>query len=109
MLLYQLEQAPSERAVLLNCQRCNLPIPDKFKNAPELLPGLGIYLDAFFELSNYRSFGFSELPIEWATLNEYCNQHDIYGDQRDDAFSHIKVMDRVYLEHRAKNGQTQQL
>ena len=106
MLLYNLEQAPSEKNVIRQCQINNLPIPEKFLNAPVLTEGLGLYLSAFYELTAYRATGFSESPISWETVNAYCHEYDITGEQKFYMFKFITALDRVYLTHRAEKTKT---
>lgn len=82
--------------------RTRAPLPDAIANAPELLEGLQLYYSAFMDLTTCRSMGFGEGPISWLSVSEYCQAHEITGDQRDELFYHIREMDTTYLEHRAK-------
>lgn len=107
MLEYSLLQAPKEKNIFKHCKIYNLPIPDKIRNAPKLLPGLDIFFNAFQDL---RQFGFDEHPIKWPDVNSYCEHNEISGMQRHVMFMHIAEMDKKYLSIMSKNktnGKTQ--
>jgi hypothetical protein len=101
-LLYALEQGPVEKTIIEQSRRQNLPLPDKIANAPVLEIGLDLYYTAFLELMTCRSVGFSAGPIPWLAINEYCNAHEIYGEQKDDVIFHVHALDSVYLDWSSK-------
>lgn len=78
-----------------------MPLPKAIADAPELEPGLDLFYLAFMDLTTCRSMGFGEGPIPWTAVRDYCNDMDLEGDQREDMFIHIRLMDTVYLNHRA--------
>ncbi len=88
--------------ILEQARKQNLPIPDKIRNAPFLLPGLHFYYQAFLDLSTCRPLGMSEGPIPWSAINTYAERHELTDDDYDRFFILIRVMDVAYLEHRDK-------
>lgn len=91
--------------VARQCAREKAPLPEKFANAPELLPGLDLYYSAFFDLSTCRPLGFAEGPIPWLAIDRYCEANDIEGEQREDLHFHVRALDRAYLQWRANQQQ----
>lgn len=76
-----------------------MPVPERVANAPELQPGLELFLNAFMELTSCRGLGFGAVgPIPWLTLHEYCSIHDITGEQREDLIYHVQRMDKAYMD-----------
>ncbi len=84
------------------CIRGKIPYPDAIKNAPELDFTLALYYGAFFDLTTCRTVGMGEGPIPWTSINDYCSRLDLSVDQSDDMFYYIRIMDGVYLDHKAK-------
>jgi len=100
-LLYQLEQGPVEQKILEQCYRHNLPIPEKIKNAPEILPGLQFYYTAFYDLGSCRMGGMSEGEIPWVAVKSYAEWYELDEFEFYDFWKAIKQMDMVYLNYRA--------
>lgn len=84
--------------MILNSQINNFPIPEVIKNAPDLMVGLELFYNAFVELNSSRQFGFSEGPIPWKAIHDYCDANEIQGEQRSDLFYFVNEMDSEYLE-----------
>lgn len=78
-----------------------MPLPQAIANAPELELGLDLFYLAFMDLTTCRSMGFGEGPIPWSAVRDYCDELGLEGEQRDDMFIHIRLMDTAYLNHRA--------
>lgn len=78
-----------------------MPLPPKIQNAPELQVGLEFYYAAFLELTSCRFLGFGEGPISYLSIQNYCEIHEVEGEQRDDLVYHIQQMDAAYLKWRA--------
>lgn len=94
-----------ERKIIEQCMYQRLPLPEAIQNAPDLLPGLDMYLAAFFDLTSSRQYGMSAGPIPWAVINEYCKYMSIHGQQKEDMFHYIREMDNAYLKYlERKNG-----
>ena len=65
--------------------------------------GLEFHYSAFAELTTCRGAGYnSEGPITWLAINEWCVVNGVWGEQREDVFHFMQVMDAAYLEHKAK-------
>lgn len=81
--------------------REGLPIPDKMQRAPELQPGLNLYMMAYADLDRGRSVGFGgETPLSWDLIDRWCHSHGIFGETRDDVFAHVRSLDEAYLKWR---------
>lgn len=78
------------------------PLPQKIQNAPVVPPHLELYFRAFFELDSSRSIGFSEGPIPWQVVIEYCKRYNLSEEQTETMVYHIRQMDVAYLEFRSK-------
>jgi hypothetical protein len=75
-----------------------MPMPDKFRNAPELFVGLDLFYIAFMDMSSCRQMGYMAIgPIDWLTINAYCIAYQLQGEQREDMFYFIGQMDVAYL------------
>lgn len=99
-MLYSLEQGPTEKKILDQCLRGNLPLPKALQNAPDLALGLALFWDAFRDLETSRPpAGAFSGPghIPWTAISEYASHHAIVGDQREELFYHVRALDRVYL------------
>lgn len=79
-------------------------LPPTIANAPQLTTGLGLYLQAFWELSSCRDIGFGEGPIPWLAINRYSEHLDLDIDQELALFHHVRAMDNVYLQHQSKKS-----
>lgn len=96
MLLYWLEQGPTEKAILLACARDRTPVPMRIQNAPELMIGLEIYYVAFLNLTTCRTDG----VISWKIIDDYADRIGFSEEQREDLFYFIPYLDAVYQNHR---------
>jgi len=76
-----------------------MPYPEAIQNAPELDFTLGLFYDAFMELSTCRPIGMDQGQIPWTAINDYCRMVDISENQADDMYYYIRMMDEVYLKH----------
>lgn len=86
----------------------NLPLPDKIKNAPILLPGLQFYYQAFLDLSTCRPLGMPEGPIPWSAINIYAERQDLTDDDYERFFTLLRAMDAAYLDYRDKKRVTKE-
>lgn len=100
-MLYVLEQGPNEKAIVDQCVRNRVPLPQAIANAPELELGLDLFYIAFMDLTTCRAMGMVEGPIPWTAVQSYCDELLLEGDQRDDMFYHIREMDGAYLKHKS--------
>lgn len=95
--------AKEEKLLTLLLAR-NQPVPDFIAEAPELLPGLKQYVDAFWELHTCRSvFGLGIVgPIPWTAVNEYAIRNGYEGEEFDDLLYHLRSLDEAYLDYVVK-------
>lgn len=58
---------------------------------------------AFLDLTTCRELGAAMGPINWLTLQRYAEVYEVTGEQREDLFYHVQLLDKAYLEwHAAK-------
>lgn len=89
---------------MLQCLRSGDPIPDAIQNAPDLLPGLALFFNAYWEVQSDRPVGFEPGRIPWSTAVKYAEMHGFSEDQRDDLIYHFGQMDEVFLAHVRSKG-----
>jgi hypothetical protein len=100
-----LETGPIERNLINQALRFNRPLPEKIKNAPELLPGLNLYMVGFFDLDSERPQGFSVGMIPTTAIMNYSALNDFDDAMTDDFVYLIRKMDVEYLKfQRSKQG-----
>jgi hypothetical protein len=79
------------------------PIPEAIANAPELMMGLELYLDAFFDLNSERQIGFGGAgPIPITKVLEYCRLCEFSEDQKEDLLFYLPLMDEAWGEWNKK-------
>jgi len=94
----------NEAQILKQAVRQNLPIPDKIKNAPVLLPGLQFYFQSFLELSTCREIGMSEGQIPWTAIDRYASRYEMTEDDYERFLTLIRIVDAEYIRYRAKKN-----
>jgi hypothetical protein len=62
-------------------------MPAFIANAPALLPGLGLYYDAFQQLCS------SDRSLDWGMIDRYCQVHGIFGETRELMFHYVPALD----------------
>ena len=98
-MLYQLKQGPTEQKIIKDHLSAGLPIHDKIKNAPVLIPGLGFYYKAFCELDADRPIGFGICKIPWTSKRNYASDYAVDEEQYEDLFFFIDQMDNAYIDY----------
>ncbi len=94
-----------EQKILRDCYRFGMPIPEKIQNAPELLPGLELYHQAFLDLNSCRALSEVMGPIPILAMLEYCWIHEIDGEQREDFLWLLQRLDLKFMQRSNKpNG-----
>lgn len=75
-------------------------LPKAIRDAPVLLPGLAMYLTAYYRLDTCRSASFGSIGnISWVAIMDYCDRLEIFDEeQREDMEHHISVLDSAYQE-----------
>jgi len=76
------------------------PAPPRITNAPELLPGLDVYMIAFQRLTATRALGQGCIgAIPYTAINEYCRSEGILDEElREDIFYHVEHLDLAYIQ-----------
>lgn len=92
----------SEVQIAKQAMREGKSLPDRIANAPELMAGLYLYIDAFFDLDSERShdFGFKRIPF--SVIIDYARAFEFDEDQTEDLLFFIKRMDVAHIERLAK-------
>lgn len=86
-------------------RRQNGRVSERIQNAPELLPGLQLYVDAFNLLTRSRSIGQSGYgTIPYGEISQFCKDENIKGEDRSAMFFLIGEMDRFFVEFQAKRS-----
>lgn len=83
--------------IVKTCQQSGMPLPDFIKNQPELMFGLDIFVQAFWDLSTCRQMGMGLGPIPWISIQEYCIMLQCSEDFTKDLHYHIRRIDQAYL------------
>lgn len=80
------------------------PVSARIQNAPELLPGLQFYVDAFNILTRSRSVGQGCIgSIPYSEISKFCEDEGIEDELREDLFFLVGEMDRFYVDWQAKH------
>lgn len=83
-----------------------IPLPEKIVNAPELLPGLEMYLTAFNRLSTCRQLGMACGPIPYTAIGIYAEQQQFDEEHTDALYYFIEALDLAFLNWSAKKTET---
>lgn len=81
-----------------------MPIGERIQNAPELLPGLEFYVEAFNLLTPSRRIfegGIGHIP--YSEVSKFCDDMDLDDASREDVFYLISQLDQFYVQWTAKN------
>lgn len=76
-----------------------MPLPEALKNAPSLFSGNEFYFNAFKQLSTCRVNGMGMGNITYFMCVDYCNENQIYEDQRQDFIVVIQAMDETFIDY----------
>lgn len=91
-----------EKGLIDSAVRFGAPLSDRIVNAPELQHGLQIYVDAFNTLTRSRSMSQGSIgSIPYSEISSYCRDHEITGDDREEAIYLIQQMDDTYCKWQA--------
>ena len=102
-MLYQLGVGQYEDDILKQAAIQGLKPPKQVAEAPQLLLGLEMFLEAFERLNSCRSFGLACGPIPWTAIDHYCQRYRIRGESEEAMLYHIRSMDNAYLEFMSKD------
>lgn len=81
------------------------PVPEKIANAPQLLPGLGLYLQAFLALSSCRPLGMAEGRIPWTAAFQFAQNMEMDPEEFEDLWILVSYMDAAYLKKRHEQSE----
>ena len=73
-------------------------IPASLLDEPQLLPGLVLYYEAFWELSSDRQSGFGIGPIPYTSIMMYCRDWDMDDDMTVTFRALIRKMDAHFIK-----------
>lgn len=80
------------------------PLPDALKDPPELLPGLELYLQAFYQLSTCRQVGMGLGPIGWQFTQEWGMLNLSSEDSIKDLHYFIRILDSEFIKWSSKTN-----
>lgn len=105
---YAFDIGASEQTIIRQALQAGQPIPSRIANAPNLIQGLEIYLQAFFDLDSERSHAMGPTSIPWTSISEYAKAFEFDETQTEDLFFFIKKLDgenlkRIEKKQNAKN------
>lgn len=80
------------------------PFPDVIANAPQILPGLEMYYEAFSELSTCRSTGMGIGPIPWTAIDQYGLRHGFCDDGFEYLVRMVRALDDAFLAYSQKKA-----
>jgi len=78
--------------------RAGQPLPDRIANAPELEPGLQLFLQAFFDLDSERSHGNGLTAIPWTSIATYARAFEFDEEQTEDLYFFVRRLDSEHLK-----------
>lgn len=84
-------------SIAKTCIQNGMPLPDFIKNEPELMPGLEMFLQAFWDLSTCRQMGMGLGPIPWTSIENYATISGGDEEFTQDLHYHIRRLDQAYL------------
>lgn len=93
-----LDMGSSEVQIAKQAMREGRQLPDRIQNAPELLSGLYLYIQAFFDLDTERSHDFGFRKIPFSSIINYAKAYKFDDDQMQDLVYIIKQMDDAYID-----------
>lgn len=93
--MYELQQAPTEVTIIQQSIRQRREIPDIIANAPQLLPGLQLYWNAWMDLWTCRRESGSMIP--WSEIQYWADSNTLPPLQVADLHTHIRALDLAFL------------
>ena len=91
-----------ESSIMDQVKRSKTPVPDRIKNKPVLRLGLGLFLQAFWDLNSERSVGEITGSIPWSSVVFYCEYHGFEYHESEELLYFVKRLDEAYLSYKAK-------
>lgn len=103
-----MELGPHEQTIAKQAVRAGQPIPERIANAPELQPGLQLYMQAFFDLDSERSHAMGLVVIPWSSIAAYASAFEFDEEQTEDLFYFVRKMDTEHLKKLAEKQKANQ-
>ncbi len=100
-----MEHGPLEETLIRRARAERKPVPEKIRNAPQLLPGLGFFFQAFLALSSCRPLGMQEGRIPWTAAFQYGQDNGLDHEEFEDMWILVSFMDAAYLKVRAQQAE----
>lgn len=100
MLLYELEQAPNEKAIILQALKLKRPIPKPMQQAPTLLLGLELYYTCFWDLVADRLNPTSMIP--WQAVQWWAESHNLDSFATSKLHYFVRQLDMAFIKHANK-------
>ena len=75
-------------------------MPKKIAEAPQLLPGLGFFFQAFLAISSCRPLGMAEGRIPWTAAFQYGQSLGLDPEEFEELWILVSYMDAAYLKYR---------
>lgn len=97
---YELQHGRNEKGLLEAAYKRGQRPPSFIEEAPELLPGLEIYFEAFGELSTCRPFiGMDGVPgpIPWDKMRDWGRQTGFEAEELEYFLRMLRALDDEYL------------
>ncbi len=92
-----LDLAPIEQNIAKQAMRSGEPLPDRIANSPELIEGLQLFLNAFFDLDSERTHALALTPIPWSSIDRYARSYRLSDEQYEDLHFFLRRMDNAHL------------
>lgn len=73
------------------------PLPEWYREEPEISEEALFYITAFWELSSCRDFGYSIGPIPWTAIISYAREVGLDSSMRPVFSAVIRELDEAYL------------
>lgn len=102
MLLYELEQAPNEKAILLQALKLKRQIPKPMREAPVLLAGLDVFYRAFWDLVADRQSPSSMIP--WHVVQLWADRHNLDEFAAENLHFFMRRLDMEFIKHANKKA-----
>lgn len=93
-----------EKRIAQECYRSGEPLPDRIKNAPDLICGLELFFAAYQELETERQIGFGLGPIPFTAILKYVEFYQLEKEQADDLIYFVRKLDTHFMIEQAKKA-----
>lgn len=100
-MLYELQQAPSEKSIFKQLGRRKLKrgqkleLPSKMAQAPVLIWGLELYWNAWWDLEPDRRT--AKARLSWSQIMDYAARKGFDEYQTESTLHHVRAMDTAFL------------